>query len=1106
MDSDTDSDREKSSDPNEELLSSDDKTFHDDDVDDDDEEEKDSSDRIDPIRRIDAEQVQSTAEQLLVVLMQAEAIEMQQQHEQQQQQQQQQQQIDVEVDVTDMSVATALEPPTATAEPPGQRVPAEPLIAKYSESVRESVECFYSAQDLLEYGHMLSTAEQRTPDVESGYFDKSESDDVSREDFEAHSGCLRRPKGAHALPILSSQELASTTSSSESLRIELSRFCSSMEAFELQQQQQQQLQVEERQQQEEEEEEEQKQLLLKETAAAGGDLATDERFLDTQSEPYVMQVFSLEAHRALELLEDYHARLSEPQDRALRIAIERVIRIFKSRLFQALLDIQEFYELTLLDDSKSIQQKTAETLQIATKWEKDGQATKIADFIKTTNLNRNCVYELNNDATNPNPSSNLNQTVNAAAQAEALSRTFKNELEEILNQRMRIESDCETAKDAAADDAGIQQVRNSRSPQQQQQQQVVQQLQQHLSQSQSTAAARSGTQILHRASSTKVNGDDSWYYEDIQLERGNSGLGFSIAGGTDNPHIGTDTSIYITKLIPGGAAAADGRLSINDIIVSVNDVSVVDVPHASAVDALKKAGNIVKLHVKRKRATSATAAAAAAAAPTADALDSVSATAMSAASASAAAAAGPKVIEIDLVKGNKGLGFSIAGGIGNQHIPGDNGIYVTKLMDGGAAQVDGRLSIGDKLIAVRTNGSEKNLENVTHELAVGTLKSITDKVTLIVGKTQHLTSSVSQSGGSLGGQLGQQSQAQHSQSQTQLAATRQQQQQQQQVNSESAEPGSRYASTNVLAAVPPGTPRAVSTEDITREPRTITIQKGPQGLGFNIVGGEDGQGIYVSFILAGGPADLGSELKRGDQLLSVNNVNLTHATHEEAAQALKTSGGVVTLVAQYRPEDYNRFEARIQELKQQAALSAGGSGTLLRTTQKRSLYVRALFDYDPNRDDGLPSRGLPFKHGDILHVTNASDDEWWQARRVLGDNEDEQIGIVPSKRRWERKMRARDRSVKFQGHAAANNNLDKQSTLDRKKKNFTFSRKFPFMKSRDEKNEDGSDQEPFMLCYTQDDANAEGGEIIYRVELPDMEQITLIYLENNDADYRKSSN
>lgn len=53
------------------------------------------------------------------------------------------------------------------------------------------------------------------------------------------------------------------------------------------------------------------------------------------------------------------------------------------------------------------------------------------------------------------------------------------------------------------------------------------------------------------------------------------------------------------------------------------------------------------------------------------------------------------------MKGNKGLGFSIAGGIGNQHIPGDNGIYVTKVMDGGAAQVDGRLAVGDKLVGVR---------------------------------------------------------------------------------------------------------------------------------------------------------------------------------------------------------------------------------------------------------------------------------------------------------------------------------------------------------------------------------------------------------------------
>ncbi|XP_016986930.2 disks large 1 tumor suppressor protein isoform X27 [Drosophila rhopaloa] len=157
-----------------------------------------------------------------------------------------------------------------------------------------------------------------------------------------------------------------------------------------------------------------------------------------------MPVKKQEAHRALELLEDYHARLSEPQDRALRIAIERVIRIFKSRLFQALLDIQEFYELTLLDDSKSIQQKTAETLQIATKWEKDGQAVKIAD-----------------------------------------------------NQRMRIESDTENAKEPSAEQQQQQQQQQQRSSRSPQQLQQNPQQQQQQSQSQGSKS-RSGSQTIHQ--------------------------------------------------------------------------------------------------------------------------------------------------------------------------------------------------------------------------------------------------------------------------------------------------------------------------------------------------------------------------------------------------------------------------------------------------------------------------------------------------------------------------------------------------------------------------------------------------------------------------------
>ncbi|KAM7000893.1 disks large homolog 3 isoform 5-T5 [Tautogolabrus adspersus] len=201
---------------------------------------------------------------------------------------------------------------------------------------------------------------------------------------------------------------------------------------------------------------------------------------------------------------------------------------------------------------------------------------------------------------------------------------------------------------------------------------------------------------------------------------------------------------------------------------------------------------------------------------------------------------------------------------------------------------------------------------------------------------------------------------------------------------------------------------------IAREPRKVLLHKGSTGLGFNIVGGEDGEGIFVSFILAGGPADLSGELRRGDRILSVNGVNLRNATHEQAAAALKRAGQTVTIIAQYRPEEYSRFESKIHDLREQMMNSSMSSGSgSLRTSEKRSLYVRALFDYDRTRDSCLPSQGLSFSYGDILHVINASDDEWWQARLVTPHGESEQIGVIPSKKRVEKKERARLKTVKF---------------------------------------------------------------------------------------------
>ena len=63
-----------------------------------------------------------------------------------------------------------------------------------------------------------------------------------------------------------------------------------------------------------------------------------------------------------------------------------------------------------------------------------------------------------------------------------------------------------------------------------------------------------------------------------------------------------------------------------------------------------------------------------------------------------------------------------------------------------------------------------------------------------------------------------------------------------------------------------------------REPRKVVLHRGATGLGFNIMGGEDGEGIFISFILAGGPADLSGELRKGDRLVSVRAHTHTH-TH-----------------------------------------------------------------------------------------------------------------------------------------------------------------------------------------------------------------------------------
>ncbi|XP_055977136.1 disks large homolog 1 isoform X1 [Sorex fumeus] len=721
-----------------------------------------------------------------------------------------------------------------------------------------------------------------------------------------------------------------------------------------------------------------------------------------------MPVRKQDTQRALLLLEEYRSKLSQTEDRQLRSSIERVINIFQSNLFQALIDIQEFYEVTLLDNPKCVDRaKQSDPVQPVNTWEIASlPSTTVTSQTLPSSLSPSTEKYRYQDEDVP-PQEHISPQITNEVIGPELVHVSEKNLSEIENVHGYVShSHISPIKPTEAVPPSPPTAPVTPAPPVPAESTVIL----------PTVPQANPPPVLVNTDSvetpTYVNGTDADYeYEEITLERGNSGLGFSIAGGMDNPHIGDDTSIFITKIIAGGAAAQDGRLRVNDCILRVNEVDVRDVTHSKAVEALKEAGSIVRLYVKRRKPVS------------------------------------EKIMEIKLVKGPKGLGFSIAGGVGNQHIPGDNSIYVTKIIEGGAAHKDGKLQIGDKLLAVNS----VCLEEVTHEEAVTALKNTSDFVYLKVAKptsmymndgyappditnsaTQHVDNHVSPSS-----YLGQ----------TPASPT-------------------RYS---------PVSKAMLGDDEITREPRKVVLHRGSTGLGFNIVGGEDGEGIFISFILAGGPADLSGELRKGDRIISVNSVDLRTASHEQAAAALKNAGQAVTIVAQYRPEEYSRFEAKIHDLREQMMNSSISSGSgSLRTNQKRSLYVRALFDYDKTKDSGLPSQGLNFKFGDILHVINASDDEWWQARQVTPDGESDEVGVIPSKRRVEKKERARLKTVKFNSKTR-----DKgQSFNDKRKKNL-FSRKFPFYKNKDQSEQETSDADQHVT------SNASDSESSYLILITD---------------------
>ncbi|XP_067938932.1 protein PALS1-like isoform X2 [Watersipora subatra] len=168
--------------------------------------------------------------------------------------------------------------------------------------------------------------------------------------------------------------------------------------------------------------------------------------------------------------------------------------------------------------------------------------------------------------------------------------------------------------------------------------------------------------------------------------------------------------------------------------------------------------------------------------------------------------------------------------------------------------------------------------------------------------------------------------------------------------------------------------------------KVITLHKNAEPLGATVR--SEGNSIVVARIIEGGMADRTKLLKRGDELLEVNDTDIKGKTVDEVADLMMSLTGDVKLVTR--------------------TASSAHIGVSNRHMPRRKITVRAQFDYDAPEDSFIPcvELGLSFQIGDVLQIINRDDPHWWQALRE-DDEPCSLAGLIPSRLFWETREEVR---------------------------------------------------------------------------------------------------
>ncbi|XP_051755916.1 multiple PDZ domain protein isoform X1 [Ctenopharyngodon idella] len=332
--------------------------------------------------------------------------------------------------------------------------------------------------------------------------------------------------------------------------------------------------------------------------------------------------------------------------------------------------------------------------------------------------------------------------------------------------------------------------------------------------------------------------EELWDSLTIELQKKpGRGLGLSIIGRRN------DTGVFVSDIVKGGVVETDGRLMQGDQILSVNGEDVRSATQEYVASLLKSCAGPIRLEVGRfkagpfhsERRLSQS--------------SQISETGSGKVTPAAVQGDAEKTHDlldkdirtVEFTKGpSDSLGISIAGGVGSPL--GDVPIFIAMMNPSGLAAQTQKLWIGDRIVSICGNLTE----GMTHNKAVSLLKNTTGIIQLqvVAGDTTVTGPSPEQTAG--------------------LTAS------------------------------------SIFHDDLgPPQCKSISLERGPDGLGFSIVGGfgspHGDLPIYVKTVFSKGAASEDGRLKRGDQIIAVNGQSLEGVTHEEAVCILKKTKGTVTL-------------------------------------------------------------------------------------------------------------------------------------------------------------------------------------------------------------------